>query len=315
MPRQLLCITGPTASGKGGLAFELARRTGALVLSCDSMKVYRGIDVATAKPSAAALAGIDVRIIDVADPWERYNASRFVDDAERALAEADAAGRPALLVGGTSLYLKALTEGLLDGPEADPELRARLEAEAARDGTPALHARMAAADPGSGARIHQNDLRRIVRALEVLEKTGRPISELQNHFGRRREDLRRTLIVLGREREDMDGRIEARIDRMVEEGLLAESERLAALPQGLGREARRALGTREVLDWIEAGRAEPFEEVITRVKTHTRRFARRQLTWMRGHFDDAEWLELQPTTRAEELADRVLARHAALLGG
>jgi tRNA dimethylallyltransferase len=311
--QELLCIAGPTASGKGALALELARRTGALVIVCDSMKVYRGIDVATAKPDAEARAGLDLRVIDVCDPWDRYDASRFVADALAALDEARTAGRPALLCGGTALYLKALTEGLIEGPGADPELRARLEAFAAERGVSALHARLRDADEAAAARIHPNDLRRIVRALEVRELTGRPISAQQDHFGGARPGIARTLVVLGRERTDMDRRIDARVRRMFEAGIVEECERLRALPRPLGREARRALGTREVLDWIEAGREEPERAVLERVQTHTRRFARRQLTWLRGHFADARWIEVGEGTTTGELAARVQSAHGGLL--
>lgn len=315
-PRELLCITGPTASGKGALSLELARRRGAVVLSCDSMKVYRGIDVAAAKPTAEACSGVDVRLMDLCDPWEAYNASRYVADAETVLREADAAGRPALLCGGTSLYLKALTEGLVQGPAADRDLRARLEAEAAEQGSGALHQRLARLDPEAANRIHENDLRRIVRALEVVELTGEPLSGRQSHFGRPRTDLKRRLLVLGRERDDLARRINQRVDHMFDSGLVAECERLVAGPQLPQREVCQALGTREVLGWIEAGsRAADLDGVREKIKTNTRRFARRQLTWLRGHFPDARWLELGVVTSMEELADRVLADHGGLLEG
>lgn len=275
---------GPTASGKAELALAAARATGAILVSCDSMKVYRGMDVGTAKPAAAERhlwLGLDV-----VDPWERFDASRFRALFDEALDRARAERRPLLLSGGTMLYLKSATEGLSDAPPRDEAVRQALGEEARALGAPALHARLAVVDPATAARIHENDLRRIVRALEVHTVAGRPLSALHEESGGRLRDVRpglaRTVMIVRRERADMDRRIDARVVRMLEEGWVDECRRLLADPRGVSTEAEQALGYRELFEWLRGGGAgEVPDEVLLRIQGATRRFARRQLTWLK----------------------------------
>lgn len=276
---RVVALMGPTAAGKARLAREAAAATRALLVSCDSMKVYRDMDLGTAKP-AAAERGSWIGL-DLVDPWERFDANRFRELFEQVAARARSEGRPILLSGGTMLYVKAATEGLCAAPGRDEALRAELEAQADRDGTEALHARLQAADPAAAARIHPHDRRRLVRALEVHTLAGQPLTALQGQFGSVREDLTRAVLVVRRERADMDRRIDERVDRMLAEGWVEECRRLLADPRGISREARQALGYRQLWDWLEQGEATPLEEVVGRIKTATRRFARQQLTWLK----------------------------------
>lgn len=254
-----LFILGQTASGKHAAAEAVADRIGAQLLSIDSMKVYRGMDVGTAKPKRP------YRLVDLCDPAESYNAGRFVRDARAALAECE---RP-LFVGGTALYYKALAYGLFEGPEADPALREELVA----IGGAGLHEELRRVDPAAAAKIHPNDLKRLVRAVEVFRKTGEPISSKHVHFGTRTLDAD----VFGFRREDIRDRIAERTRKMLAAGLVEEVRRLLQKPWG--KEGRRAVGYREAIDHLE-GRtdAAEMERLINR---NTNTLARHQLMWFK----------------------------------
>jgi tRNA dimethylallyltransferase len=186
---QALILTGPTGSGKSRLALEVAERLGAEIVSMDSMALYRGMDVGTAKPSRADRGRVPHHLLDVLDPWESASVAWWLGRAADCCRDIAGRGRRPLLVGGTPLYLKALLFGLFDGPPADESVRRRLAAEAERDGREALHDRLARVDPACAGRLHPNDLRRVIRALEVWELTGRPISAWQTQWGVGREEL------------------------------------------------------------------------------------------------------------------------------
>jgi len=311
----ILVITGETAGGKERLALAVARQVGGEIVSADSMKVYRGMDVGTAKPSAEERRAVPHHLIDVADPGETFSTARWLALAEAAVADAAGRGRVPIVSGGTALYLKALLEGLFKGPGADADLRDRLKAEAQSHGTPALHARLARVDPAAAGRIHPNDLRRIVRALEVWERTGSPISDLQTQWGRDRPCYRPLLVAIRRAAADLDRRIAERVARMVKAGLLDEVRRLAARPEGLAMGPRQAVGYAEVLDHL-AGRL-TWAEALEAIALHTRQFAKRQRTWLR-RFHGLQWLDAEADTPVETLADRVVNRwreHAAEAAG
>lgn len=274
---RVVAILGPTGSGKARLAQAAARATGTRLLSCDSMKVYRGLEVGTAKPTAAQREGVAWYGLDLVDPWERFDASQFKQLFEELLLDP----RPLMMSGGTMLYLKAATEGLGEVPPRDAEVRARLTAEAEAEGNAVLHARLQRLDPERAAAIHENDTRRLVRALEVHELTGQPPSSFRGQFGPVRADIDRVVFVVDRERADVYARINARVERMIEAGWIEECRRLHADPRGLSREASQAIGYQELLAWIEGGEAEPLSEVVRRIQTTTRRFAKRQLTWLK----------------------------------
>ena len=273
-------LTGPTAVGKSAVAVELARRLGAEILSLDSMAVYRGLDIGTAKPTPAEQGGVPHHLIDLVDPDQEYTLAQYVEAAERAAREIAARGAVPLFVGGTPLYLKALLRGLFTGPPADWSLRRELQALSRAEGPEHLHAQLAAVDPRSAARLHPRDERRVIRALEVWEKTGRSISDLQQQFDRARPAAECRVFVLTRPKEDLAERIDQRVEAMFAQGLVDEVRQLAAQPRGLSRTASQALGYREVLEHL-AGKRD-LSATVELVKLRTRQFAKRQMTWFRS---------------------------------
>jgi tRNA dimethylallyltransferase len=283
-----LVLTGPTACGKSALAPDLAARVGGEIVALDSMTVYRGMDVGTAKPTAAERARTPHHLIDVLDPWESLTVAWWLERAEAACADITARGKRPIFVGGTPFYLKALLHGLFDGPPADARLRGELEADAARDGPAALHARLGAVDPRTAARLHPNDVRRVVRALEVHALTGRPISDWQQTWdtpafapapAAAPPPVSVPAVVLELPREVLYARINRRVDAMLAAGWADEVRRLRELPRPLSREARQALGYRELLDHPDGGGG--WDRTADLIRTRTRQFAKRQLTWFR----------------------------------
>jgi tRNA dimethylallyltransferase len=298
--RNTLVLTGPTGSGKSQLAIELAGRLGAEVVSMDSMALYRGMDVGTAKPDAEQRRRVSHHLIDVLDPWESASVAWWLARAAECVRAIEARGKRALIVGGTPLYLKALLHGLFDGPPADAELRRRLTEEAQRLGSAALHARLAEVDPASAARLHPNDARRVIRALEVWQLTGRPLSAWQTqwHVPDPQYSVLSTQYVfcLDLPRDELYARIDARVVQMFDAGLLDEAAALRRLPRPLSREAAQAVGYKEALAHLD-GRA-TREETVRLIQTNSRRLAKRQLTWFR------QMPECRPVSR--ELTFRLL---------
>ncbi len=283
-----LILTGPTACGKSALALDLCERIGGEVVALDSMTVYRGMDIGTAKPSPAERARVPHHLIDVLEPWESVTVAWWLDRAEAACADIAARGKRPVFVGGTPFYLKALLHGLFPGPPADAELRSTLEADAARDGVDALHARLAAVDAKTAARLHPNDVRRVVRAIEVHALTGKPISAWQTNWDTASfaespsaapPPARIPAVKLELPREVLYDRINRRVTLMLDAGWLDEVRRLRELPHPLSREARQALGYRELLEYLDSGG--DWDEAVNRIRIHTRQFAKRQLTWFR----------------------------------
>lgn len=296
-----IVIVGCTASGKSDLAEALAERLGGAILAVDSMQVYRGMDIGTAKPDAATRARIPHYMIDVADPWESYSAARFVG-AARGLLEKPP--RPLVLVGGTIFYLRALLEGMFEGPGADEGIRAALEAAAAERGTAALHARLQAVDPLAASRIHPNDLRRIVRALEVYQLTGTPISTLQTQWSREHPQVDALLIGIQRDKETLNRRINARVKQMLEAGLVEEVRRLHSDPRGFSEEARSGVGYQQIIAHF-ANRLS-LEQAVEEVKIQTRHLAKMQRTWLK-RFRNVVWLEAAGDQPGSALLEQALA--------
>lgn len=275
-------LLGPTASGKTGVAVELVQHLPCDIVSVDSALVYRDMDIGTAKPDAATLAAAPHRLIDLIDPTESYSAAKFRDDALAAMAEITARGRIPLLVGGTMLYFKALREGLNDLPEADPEVRAALDAEAAEKGWPALHAELAAVDPETASRLKANDSQRIQRALEVYRLTGHPLSHIlaQGNDGALPYRVI-PLALVPSERAALHERIAQRFDAMLAQGLIEEVAGLRdKYALNLGLPSMRCVGYRQAWQYLdgEFSRAELREKGIDA----TRQLAKRQLTWLRA---------------------------------
>src|SRR6185369_14537583 len=267
-------LTGPTAAGKTAVGIALAKRIGAEIVSLDSMAIYRGMDIGTAKPSRAERATLPHHLIDIVDPSDEFSVAQYVDAATTAVAGIRARGNAPLFVGGTPLYLKSLLRGLFDGPPADWQLRHDIESELVQVGQPALYERLVQVDPVAASHIHPHDTRRLIRALEVFRATGEPISHQQLQFedGRPAEECR--VFVLRRRREELHARIEGRVEAMIECGLVDEVRGLTAHGQELGRTARQAVGYREALAFITG--EYDRDEMIARIKARTRRFAKRQ---------------------------------------
>lgn len=305
-------LMGPTAAGKTDLAVRLVERLPLEILSVDSALVYRGMDIGTAKPDAATLARAPHRLIDICDPAEAYSAARFRADALREMAAITAAGRVPLLVGGTMLYFRALQRGLAQLPAADPGLRARLSAELARDGLAALHRRLAAVDAVAAARIHPNDPQRTLRALEVWELTGRPLSAW--HAAQAEAGLAyrvHKLIWAPLDRTLLWERIAQRFDLMLAQGLIDEVQRLLAMPGVTpGMPALRAVGYRQVAAYLHGDC--DAASMRQRAIAATRQLAKRQMTWLRAE-PDAHWFDAAASA-AMELALQSVAGHPMWAG-
>jgi tRNA dimethylallyltransferase len=269
-----MAVVGPTATGKSALALALARRLGAEIVSADALAVYRGMDIGTAKPSAADRAAVPHHVVDVVAPSEEYSLARYVADGRAALGAIAGRGLPAVVVGGTGLYVRAVVDAL-EVPRQWPEVRARLEAD---DDTRALHARLGALDPLAASRMEPGNRRRVLRALEVSLGSGRAFSS----FGPGMDaypPVPTALVGLDLPTEVLDRRIADRVSAMLDAGLPAEVEALAAAPGGISRTAAQGLGYRQVLAHL-AGECS-LDEAAARIMADTRRFARRQRRWFR----------------------------------
>ena len=277
-------LTGATASGKTALGVRMARELGAEIISLDSIAIYRGMDIGSAKPTLAEREGIAHHLIDIVDPWEEYSIALYLKAASQAAREIRRRGKNVLFVGGTPLWLKGCLYGLFEGPAADSAFRLAMDAlEKERPG--ALYERLQSVDPVSAARLHPNDRRRLIRALEVYEITGRPISEFQKQFDAPPKARGNRLLILTRPRAELYDRINRRVDAMREAGFLDEVRRLLQLERPLSRTALSGVGYRELIEVAE-GRTEP-DAAFEAIKISTRHFAKRQETWFRS-FPDAE---------------------------
>lgn len=295
-----IVLTGATGSGKSAVALELARRWGAEIVSVDSMQVYRGLDIGTAKPSMGERAEVPHHLVDVVALTESFDAARFVALATEAIRDAGTRRRPVILCGGTGMYLNAWLNGLGEAPAPDPVLRAELEALA----MPVLLDELARRDWATFDEIDVQNRRRVVRAVEVIRITGRPFSQQRARWSDRAPSMAGRCFALERDRADEIRRIDQRVDRMFDAGLVEETRSL--LEQGLrgNRTAMQAIGYRQVVDHID-GRCSR-QEAIDQVKVRTRQFAKRQRTWSRGQLD-LRWVGVGPAQSASETADRILS--------
>jgi tRNA dimethylallyltransferase len=303
--RECWFLTGPTASGKTPIGLALAGRIGAEIVSLDSMALYRGMDIGTAKPTPAERDRVPHHLIDLVAPGRPFSVAQYLEAARRCVDDIRARGRQVLFVGGTPLYLKACLRGIFLGPAADWALRERLKQLEAAHGPGFLHQRLAVFDPVAAVRLHPRDVRRLIRALEVFEATGQPISRWQRQFevGLTAEECR--VFVLDWPRPKLYGRIDGRVEAMFAAGLVEEARRLAADPDGLSRTARQALGYREVLDHL-AGRTD-LKTAVELVKTHTRQFAKRQLTWFRS-LSECRFVAIDETASSDAIAAEIVRR-------
>ena len=294
-------LTGPTASGKTAIGVLLARRLDAEIIALDSMTLYRGMDIGTAKPTMEERGGIPHHLIDVLDPWESASVARYRQWAMEAMERIEGRGKRVLFVGGTALYLKALLRGLFEGPGADPAIRSRLEQEADVQGVEFLHQRLGAVDPRTALRVHPHDRRRIVRALEVIEQSGQPLSHLQVEHDRPAPEG--TLVfALERPRPELHDRINRRVTAMFDAGLVDEVRGLHSLSRPLSHVAAQGVGYLEVIDLL-AGRV-GLPETMERVRARSRQFAKRQGTWFRGLEEVRAW-PLSAGEEPEDIANRL----------
>jgi len=273
-------LTGPTGSGKTARSIDMATELGAEIISMDSMTLYRGMDIGTAKPALDEQKKVPHHLLDVLDPWESASVAWWRKRAMAIARDIEGRGKRVLLVGGTPLYLKSIMYGLFPGPPADDAIRARLNQVAADEGPDALHRRLSRVDARAAARLHPRDLRRIIRALEVHELTGRPISEWQQEWSRPSSpSADNQIICLDPPRELLYERINRRVDAMIAAGFVDEVRRLKQVGPPMSREASQALGYKEISAYLD-GRA-ALDEAIERTKTRSRNFSKRQLTWFR----------------------------------
>jgi tRNA dimethylallyltransferase len=291
------------------VAVALAERLGAEIVCADSRQVYRKMEIGTAKPTAAERSRVPHHLIDLVDPDEAYSAGRYARDAVACLNALRARNVPALAVGGTGLYLRALLWGLCEGPAADPALRAAWLARE-RDEPGAVYRRLSAVDPASAAAIHPNDLPKALRAVEVFELTGEPLSARQHAHGFRVPQYDAVVIGLRRERNDLYARIDARVDAMLAQGLVAEVEGLMQAGYGADAPGMRAVGYRQLAGALRG--AWDLDEAVRLIKRDSRRYAKRQTTWF-GADPSIQWVDAASNARVDELVDRVAARveHAA----
>jgi tRNA dimethylallyltransferase len=298
----LIVIAGPTASGKTDIAVSLASRLNAEIVSVDSMKVYKGMDIGTAKPDARTREKVRFHLLDVRQPSEEFSAADFVALASAAIDKIAAEARQVILDTGSPLYLKALTEGIFASPAPDRALREKFREEAHRFGSETLYERLRQIDPAYASKISPQDSRRVIRALEVYEQLGAPISQLQRQFGTPAKKYSRRLFILRRKRADFHKRIAVRTEKMFEEGFVDEVRRL--IPKSLSRTASQAAGYAEVARYLrgEITLAEAIRQTVTR----TRQLAKRQMTWFRS-FPDALWIDACQDDSPATLSSKILS--------
>jgi len=281
---KLLVLSGPTGSGKSELAIRIAEEIGAEIVNADSMQVYRGLAIGTAKPSAEQQARVPHHLLDIVSPEANFTASDFRREAAAAIADIERRGKKAIVVGGTGLYIRALLDGLVDSPDGDPELRLQF---ADLPGEELLR-RLALVDPETAARLHHNDRLRLIRALEVHSQTGRPISAFRSEHafsGGYYDPLKMAILV---ERQELYRRINLRVEQMLQDGLVAEVASLRARGYGPELKALRCIGYKEIYAFLAGEIA--LDEAVSLIKRDTRRYAKRQMTWF-GRENDIYWLE------------------------
>jgi len=323
----MVLILGTTASGKGKLAFDLAENLGGEIISIDSMKVYRRMDIGTAKPPKEARERIKYHLIDIVEPSESFSVAAFLDAATGAIEQIKSRNKPVIAVGGTALYIKALLYGLFEGPGTNEQIRSELRMRAETEGLSGLYQELTKIDPVAAQKIHQNDAKRIIRALEVYRLTGKSISSFQKQWAdsqtkddgrwtmdekRTTSDERRatkndwTIIGLRREKTEENKRINARVKKMIADGLVDEVKSLLAEEKPLSKQASCAIGYAEIIEYL-AGR-KTLEEATELIKINTRRLAKGQRTWFRT-FKNVHWLDIAP----DESAERILSRAKILI--
>ncbi|QDS93771.1 IPP transferase [Roseimaritima multifibrata] len=297
-------ITGATASGKSELAMLLAESLNGEILSLDSMAVYRGMDIGTAKPTAAQQAAVPHHLVDIVDPTEPFSVACYLRAAHKAVADILERGRTPIFVGGTPMYLKGILRGFDPGPPANWEFRQQIEADVKTYGLEALRNRLIQVDPLSAHRLHPNDVRRMTRALEVAFLTGEPLSHRQLQHEQRCLPTECRVFACQRQREQLHLRIDQRVVAMFEAGLVEETVRLLQSPKPLSHTATQAVGYAEVIDHLNDG--VDLDETIERVQAHTRQLARRQETFLRS-LGETTTVAIENQASVEAIRDEILS--------
>jgi tRNA dimethylallyltransferase len=298
--RLILLLAGPTAVGKSGIALHLAGKLGGEIVSVDSMQVYRGMDIGTAKPSPAERERVPHHLVDVVDVSDPFDAAQFARLAKQAVADIHSRRRVPILCGGTGLYFKVFLEGLGDAPPADAALRAQLE----QTPLPELLRELAERDPTTYERIDRQNPRRVIRAIEVIRLTGKAFSAQRAAWNQPTPPAPDTFFGIARAPDDLRARIDARVEWMFSHGLVEETERLLQRGLAQNKTAMQALGYRQVVEHLRGQR--PLPETIELVKIRTRQFAKRQMTWFRRQAP-VTWLQLAPDEESGRAAERILA--------
>ena len=275
---------------------------GAEIISIDSMKVYRRMDIGTAKPPVDARRRVKYHLIDVVEPSESFSVGLFMDMGVAAIEQMEGGGKPVIAVGGTALYIKALLYGLFEGPGQDERVRNELQARAREEGLEQLYLELERVDPAAAEHIHPNDARRIIRAREVHRITGRPISSMQQQW-QGEPGGGWTIIGLRREKMEDSRRINRRVKEMIDKGLVEEVRSLLAEDRPLSKQARSAIGYAEIISYLQGGMN--LEEAVELIKKNTRRLAKSQRTWFKS-FKDVHWVDIEAEAPAEEIFDRAL---------
>ena len=302
----MILILGVTASGKGRLAFDLAKSLDAEIISVDSMKVYRRMDIGTAKPPQEARQQIKYHLIDIVEPSESFSVGAFREGALGAMEQINGWGRKIIAVGGTALYIKALLYGLFEGPGGDNQIRVELQERARAEGLAELYKELTKIDPIAAERINPNDSKRIIRALEVCRITGKPISSFQKQWESSEVEHDWTIIGLRREKTEESRRINSRAKKMITAGLIDEVKALLAEQKPLSKQARCAIGYAEIIEHLK-GQIE-LEDAIELIKKNTRRLAKNQRTWFKT-FKNVHWLDIEP----DETPEKILTRAKRLM--
>lgn len=298
----LLVIAGPTASGKTELGIKLAERIGGEIVSADSRQVYRFMDIGTAKPSMEERRRVRHYMIDIVNPDEEFTAADYVKGAGKAVREICREGKVPVMAGGTGLYVRAVVDGIFSGPGSDTEIRKKLEEEAKKKGLSCLHERLGKIDPDASLRIHPNDRRRIIRALEIYETTGHPISRLQKDGRKRKREYDVKMFGINRSREELYKRIDERVEKIFREGFVEEVKMLMDMGYGENLISMEALGYREVIHFLNEKMN--LEEAKGKIKKDTRNYAKRQLTWFRKD-ERINWININRREKFEDAVERV----------
>ena len=302
----MILILGVTASGKGRLGFDLAQSMDAEIISIDSMKVYRRMDIGTAKPSKEARRSVKYHLIDIVEPSDSFSVGTFIDHARCAIEQIKSRKKNIVAVGGTALYIKALLYGLFEGAGSNEQIRNELRKRAETEDLADVHRELSQIDPVAAERIDPNDQRRIVRALEVYKITGKPISSFQNQWEQSSMKHDWAIIGLRREKTDAGGRINRRVKKMIGAGLVDEVKSLLAEDKPLSQQARCAIGYAEIIDHLNGQTS--LEDATELIKIHTRRLAKGQRTWFKT-FREVKWLDIE----ADKPDERILERTKELL--